>query len=136
MGARGIGWPRQRRLQGWLGSEGVARLGSLARTAEHSRVHGHGGEPGVEVFAGRLARVAREQLRRVELVLAAELLRRQAVVLPHLVQVRLGRDQHARRLAVHEVLLPSTKQSGVSGWRAKRVLPLKCTHVHLLRRTL
>lgn len=51
----------------------------------------------------------------MELVLAAELLRRQAVVLPHLVQVRLGRDQHARRLAVHEVLLPSTNQSGSVG---------------------
>lgn len=115
------------RLSEWRGFGG--------RTADYSRVHGHGGEPGVEVFAGRLARVAREQLRRVELVLAAELLRRQAVVLPHLVQVRLGRDQHARRLAVHEVLLPSTNQSGSAG-RAQSGHFRTFKHMHLLKRTL
>lgn len=39
-------------------------------------------------------------------MLSAELLRREAVVLARFVQVRLGGDDHARRLAVQEVLLP------------------------------
>lgn len=45
----------------------------------------------------------------MELVFPAEVMRRQAVVLPHLVQVRLGGYHHTRRLAVYEVLLPNTR---------------------------
>lgn len=83
---------------------------------KYSRVHGHGGESGVQVFVRSLSRVARELLRWVELVLAAELVRRQAVVLPYLVQVRLGSDHHTRRLAVDEVLLPKTKGLVINNW--------------------
>lgn len=82
--------------------------GGLAES-EYSRIHGHGGESRVDVFAERLARVAGESLGRVELVLATELVWREAVVLPHLVQVRLGGYHHARRFAVYEVLLPNTR---------------------------
>jgi len=44
-------------------------------------------------------------------VFAAELQRRAAVQLLDLRQVGLGRDHHARRLAVHEVLLLSGRRS-------------------------
>lgn len=47
----------------------------------------------------------------MELVFPAEVMRRQAVVLPHLVQVRLGGYHHTRRLAVYEVLLPTQELS-------------------------
>lgn len=73
--------------------------------AVHSRVHGHGGEFSVDVSAGRRRRLAGEGLGRRHLVLPAELQRRAAVQLLDLGQVRLGGDHHARRLAVHEVLL-------------------------------
>lgn len=84
--------------------------GGVTRRAHglrYSRIHGHGGESRVDVLAGRVGRVACERLGWVELVLATELVWRQAVVLPYFVQVGLGSNQHARRLAVDEVLLQS-----------------------------
>lgn len=86
--------------------EGSARRGHA--DVWYSRIHGHGGESGVDVFVQCVIRVAREQLGRVELVLTAELLRREAVMLPYFVQVRLGCNHHTGRLAVYEVLLPKT----------------------------
>lgn len=71
----------------------------------YSRIHGHRGESGVDVFVECVGRVARERLGWVELVLTAELLRREAIVLPYIVQVRLGGNHHTWRLAVYEVLL-------------------------------
>ena len=82
------------------------------------RVHGHGGELGVDVPAGRRRRrVAGEGLRRGHLVFAAELQRSAAVLLLDLRQVGLGGDHHAGRLAVHEILLRGERRSecGSSG---------------------
>ena len=75
------------------------------RARLYSRVHGHGGEFGVDVFAGRIVCVAGERLWRVQPVLAAEVQRGEGALLPHLVQVGLGSDEHTRCLAVHEVAL-------------------------------
>lgn len=96
------GW-RKRRRGDRSQRMGLGPLWSLRGL--YSRVHGHGGEFGVEVFVGGIHRVAGPGLGRVQLVLAAEVQRGQTVVLARLVQVRLGGDHHARRLAVHEVLL-------------------------------
>lgn len=71
----------------------------------YSRIHGHGGEFGVDFSAGRFGRVTGKLLRRVQLVPSAEVQRRRAVVLANLMQVGLGGDHHTRSLAVHEVFL-------------------------------
>lgn len=91
-----------------------ARGSDAAAKRLHSRVHGHGGEFGVDVSAGSRRRVTGERLGRRHLVPPAELQRSAAVRLLDLGQVRLGSDHHARSLAVHEVLLPA--EGGTDRW--------------------
>lgn len=81
----------------------------------HLRVHGHGGEFGVDASAGRRCRVAGEGLRRRHAIAPAELQRTAAKHLPDLRQVRLGRYHHAGSLAVQEVLL--RRRSGIKTGR-------------------
>lgn len=83
-------------------------LNKTTKRFQYLRVHGHGCESSVDVFVECVGRVACEQLGWVELVFAAELLRREAIMLPYFVQVRLGGNHHTWCLAVYEVLLPNT----------------------------
>lgn len=69
------------------------------------RVHGHGGELGVDGSAGCCCRVAGEGLRWRHPIPPAKLQRTAAKHLFDLRQVRLGRYHHAGSLTVQEVLL-------------------------------
>ena len=85
---------------------------TLDVVSEYVRVHGHGGEFGVDVFAGCCGCAAGEGLGRRHLVLPAELQGSAAIQLFDLRQVRLGCDHHTRSLTVHEVLLGEEERGG------------------------
>lgn len=80
-------------------------LQQILSGSAHSRVHGHGGELGEDVPAGRCRRVTGEGLGWRHPVPPAELQRTAAEHLLGLRQVRLGRNHHAGNLTVQEVLL-------------------------------
>lgn len=82
----------------------------------HSRVHGHGGELGVDVPAGRCRRVTGEGLRWRHPVPPAKLQRAAAEHLLGLRQVRLGRNHHAGNLTVQEVLLRQRQRQRRQRW--------------------
>lgn len=65
----------------------MEQMGLVEEGALYSRIHGHSGEFGIDVFAGCFGCVAGEHLRRVKLVFPTEIQRGQAVVLTVFMQV-------------------------------------------------
>lgn len=65
----------------------MEQMGLVEEGALYSRIHGHSGEFGIDVFAGCFGCVAGEHLWRVKLVFPTEIQRGQAVVLTGFMQV-------------------------------------------------